>query len=76
MYVKFEESNALVKNVIKIDSLGEDIEKILLKDSLVQEDEDKPKDNTNCEVQDVEVEPLNHFQRIGDMLQAIPRSSS
>ena len=38
-----------------IGSLGEDIEKIFLKDSLMQED--KPKDDEHGEVQDVEVEP-------------------
>ena len=41
MHVKFEESNAFVKNVIEIDSLGEDIEKVTLKDSPIQEE--KPK---------------------------------
>ena len=38
MHVKFEESNAIVKNVVEIDSLGEDMEKISLKDSSIQED--------------------------------------
>jgi len=38
-------------------SLGEDLEKIFMKDSLAQEEEDKPKDNANSEVQDVEEEP-------------------
>ena len=33
LHVKFEESNALVKNVIEIDSLNEIMEKISLKDS-------------------------------------------
>jgi len=33
IYVKFEVSNAIVKIVAEIDSLGEDIEKISLKDS-------------------------------------------
>jgi len=47
----------LVKNVIEIDSLGEDIKKISLKDSSAQEDEDKSKNNTNGEIQDVKVEP-------------------
>jgi len=56
LHVKFEESNTLVKNVVEIDSLGEDIEKISLKDSPAQEDEEKPIDNTNGKVQDVEVE--------------------
>ena len=55
MHVKFEESNALVKNVVEIDSSGEDMEKISLKDSPLQED-DKPKDDEHGEAQDVEVE--------------------
>ena len=56
MHIKFEESNALVKNIIEIDSLGEDMEKISLKNSPMQE-EDKPKDNEHGEFQEVEVEP-------------------
>jgi len=57
MYVKFEESNSLVKNGVEIESLGEDLEKIFMKDSLIQEEEDKLKDNANDEVQDIKVEP-------------------
>ena len=57
MHVKFKESNSLVKNVVEIDSLGENIKKILLKDSSAQEDEDKSKDNTNGKVKDVKAEP-------------------
>ena len=53
IHVKFEKSNAFVKNVVKIDSLGEDIEKITLKDSPIKE---KPKIDQG-EVQEVEVEP-------------------
>ena len=48
MHVKFEKSNAFVKNVVKIDFLSEDIEKISLKDSPMQED--KPKDDEHGEV--------------------------
>jgi len=33
IHVKFEESNTLVKNVVNIDSLGKDMEKITLKES-------------------------------------------
>jgi len=33
MHVKFEESNAIMKNVVKIDSLVEDFEKVFMKDS-------------------------------------------
>jgi len=36
--------------------------------------EDKPKDDEHGEVQDVEVEPTQHFQRIRDTLQIIPRT--
>ena len=52
MHVKFEESNAIVENVVEIDSLGEDMEKIFLKDSPIQEDKQEPID----EVQKDEVE--------------------
>ena len=55
MHVKFEKSNAFVKNVVEIDSLGEDMEKTSLKDSPLQED--KPKDDEQGEVQNVEMEP-------------------
>ena len=41
MNIKFEESNAFVKNVVEIDSLGEDMEKISLKDSPIQEDKQR-----------------------------------
>ena len=34
--VKFEESNTFMKNVVEIDSLGEDMEKITLKDSPIE----------------------------------------
>jgi len=47
MHVKFEESNAFVKNVVEIDSLGEDKEKVTLKDS-----------PGKGKVQDVEVAPI------------------
>ena len=56
MHDKFDESNTPVKNVVEINFLGEDIEKISLNDSPAQEDEDKSKDNINGEVQDVKVE--------------------
>ena len=54
MHVKFEESNTFVKNIVEIDFLGEDIKKISLKDSPIQED--KLKDE-HGEVEDIEVEP-------------------
>jgi len=48
------------------------MKKISLKDSSMKED--KPKDDEHGEVQDVEVEPTQHFQRIRDTLQIIPRT--
>ena len=48
MHVKFEESNTFMKNIIKIDFLSEDMEKIFLKDLPMQED--KPKDDEHGEV--------------------------
>ena len=50
MHVKFEKSNSLVKNVVEINSLDEDFEKVFMKDSLAQDKEEKPKDDTNEEV--------------------------
>ena len=55
IYVKFEESNAFVKNVTEIDFLGENMEKISLKDSPMQDD--NLKEEEHSEVQDTEVEP-------------------
>ena len=46
---KFEESNAFLKNVVEIDSLDEDMERITLKDSPIEEE--KPKINEQDEVQ-------------------------
>jgi len=51
-----------VKNVVEIDFLGEDIEKISLKDSPMKE-ADKLKDNEHGEVQDVEVEPTQPLSK-------------
>ena len=55
MYIKFEKSNTFVKNVVEIDSLGEDMEKVTLKDSPIQED--KPKLDEQGEVQELKVAP-------------------
>ena len=63
IYVKFEESNTLVNNIVEINSLSEDIENISLKDSSAQEDEKKLKDNTNSVVQDDEVELTQSLSR-------------
>ena len=55
IHVKFEESNPLVKNVVENNSLGEDMKKISLKDSPMQE-EDKQKNDEYGEIQEVKVE--------------------
>ena len=55
MHIKFEKSNAFVNNVVEINSLGEDMEKVTLKDSPILED--KPQLDEQCEVQEVEVTP-------------------
>jgi len=57
IHIKFAESNSLVKNAIKIDYFGEDFEKIFMKDSMAQEEDDNKKDDTNGEAQEIEVEP-------------------
>jgi len=41
IHVKFEESNIFVKNVVEIDFLGEDMEKIALNDSPIEEENSK-----------------------------------
>ena len=56
MHVKFEKSNSFVKNIIENNSLREDMEKISLKGSLIQED-DKLKGDEHGKVQDIEVKP-------------------
>ena len=38
MHVKFEESNVFIENVVEIEPLGENMEKLSLKDSPAQED--------------------------------------
>ena len=53
MHVKFEESDAFVKIVVEINTLGEDMEKVSLEDSPTQEDKQK----LNDEVQENEVKP-------------------
>ena len=47
IHVNFEESNAFVKNIVEINSLGEDFEMISMKDSPAQKEDDKKKDDTN-----------------------------
>ena len=62
MHVKFEESDAFIENVVEIDFLGEDTEKVTLKDSPSQED--KPKLDNQGEVQEVEVEPSQPLSKV------------
>ena len=61
IHVKFEESNSFVKNVVEIGSLGEDVEKITLKDLPIEEK--KPKIDDQGEVQEVEVEPTQPLSK-------------
>ena len=63
MHVKFEESNSLVKNILEIDSLNEDFEKVSMKDSPAQDEEKKPKDDTNGESQYVKVDPTQPLSK-------------
>jgi len=67
-----------VKNVAycQIDFLSEDMKKMPIKDSLVQEE--KQREEPSGEVQEVKEEDNqhNHFRRIEDMLQVIPNISS
>ena len=39
IHVKFEESNIFVENAVEIDSLGEDMERISLKDSPTEKEQ-------------------------------------
>ena len=57
---KFEESNTLVKNVVKIDFLDEDMKKISLKDSQLQED-NKPKKDEMVKFKILKWIKFNHF---------------
>ena len=74
IHAKFEESNAFVKNVVEIDSLGKDMEKISLKDSPMQDD--KLKDDKYDEAQDVEVEPIQPLSKDWRHATNHPRTSS
>ena len=60
MHVKFEKSNTLLKSILEIDSLGEYIEKITLKDLSLQED-DKPKDVNMVKLKMLKWSKFNHF---------------
>ena len=74
MHVKLEESNAFVKNVVEINSLGEDMEKITLKDLPIEEE--KSKIDAQGKVQEVKVEPIQPLPKDWRLLQIIPRTSS
>ena len=62
MHIKLEEFNTLVKNILEIDSLGEDMEKLTLKDLPLQEN-DKSKDDEHGEVQEVKVKPTQPLSK-------------
>ena len=62
MHVKLEESNSLVKTVKEIDSFGEDIKKVSLKNSSVPDE--KLRDDANGEVQEVEVESTQPLPKV------------
>ena len=63
-----------MKNIVEIDSLGEDMKKITLKDSPIEEE--KPKIDVQGEVQEVEVEPTQPLPKDWRLLQIILRTSS
>ena len=71
IHVKFEESNIFIENVVEIDSLSEDMERITLKDSPIKED--APKSDVQSEVQELKWSHHNHFQRIRDSFHIISR---
>jgi len=54
-------SNAFVKNIVEIDSLDEDMEKITSKDSPIEEE--KSKIDVQGEVQDIKVQPRQSFPK-------------
>jgi len=63
MHVKFEKSNSLVKNIVEINSLGENCEKISMKDLPAQEEDDKKKDDTYGEDYNIKVEPTQPLSK-------------
>ena len=63
-----------MKNIVEIDSLGEDMKKITLKVSPIKKE--KSKIDEQGEVKRLKWSQHNHFQRIKDLLQIIPRISS
>jgi len=71
IHVKFKKSDVFVKNVVEINFLSEDREKITLKDSPIQE---KPKDDQDGE--EVEVEPTQPLLKDWRLLRIILRTSS
>ena len=48
IHVKFEESNTFVKNTVEINSVSEDMKKIILKDPPIEEE--KPKIDVQDEI--------------------------
>ena len=73
VHVKFEESSSLVKNIIEIDFLGEDFEEVSMKYLPAQDEEEKPKDNANGEVQDVKVEPTQPLPKDWRYATSLPK---
>ena len=59
IHVKFEESNAFVKNIVEIDSLDEDMERITLKDSPIKEE--KLKVDDKVKFKRLKWSQYNHF---------------
>ena len=74
MHVKFEEYNAFVKNVVEIDSLGEDMERITMKDSPINKKNQMLMNKVKFKR--LKWSQYNYFQRIEDMLQITPKTSS
>ena len=72
MHVKFEESNVVIENVVEFDSLGEDMEKLFLKDSPIQEEKEEP----IGDVQKDEVKDSQPLPKDLRTLQIISRNSS
>ena len=71
MHVKFEESNTIVENVVEIDSLGEDMEKISLTHPFKMTSK-----NLLVKFKRMKWNNHNHFLKIGDTPQIIPKISS
>ena len=76
MHIKFEESNSLVKNVVDIDSLEKILKIFLGKTHWYKRRKTCKKMIQMVKSKILTWSQLIHFQRIRDMLQAIPKTSS